>query len=252
MDAATEPLIVVIDHPVAGNPTQFAIESALRALKLEWRVLSFDVAPDNVSVALDGFAVIGITGVMIGPSLQEHATVWYRDRFHDDPPRIDCLSRNQQGSFVGTAHHGEWTTERVRGHLKGSATPLRGIWFGDTAAGLPVDGDLLADQPSPVPPPAETIENANWIALTTAESGPARIEEADWPEDDGSTLVIDLSQRAIDTKHPALDTLSERGYQVVTGLDRMAGTLVRAIRFWTGIEPPPDVIRDAIEEYLGV
>lgn len=76
MEAATEPLLVVIDRPVAGNPAQFAIESALRAMQLDWRVLSFDVPPEDVAAALEGFRVTGIAGVLIGPALQAAAAHW--------------------------------------------------------------------------------------------------------------------------------------------------------------------------------
>ena len=48
MDGTTEPIIAVIGHPIAGNPSQLALERALRAMDLDWRVLSFDVKPDDM------------------------------------------------------------------------------------------------------------------------------------------------------------------------------------------------------------
>lgn len=258
MDAATEPLLVVIDHPIAGNPAQFAIESALRAMQLDWRVLSFDVVPQNAASALEGFAVTGITGVLIGQSLQQEATRWYRRRYREPgPQRIDCLSRNPQQDFVGSDVQSEWISQRIRAHAGGAEAPVPGIWFGDSSAGLPVEPGLLADQPSPIPPPASAIAQANWIAVAASGSEPAgrehaRLYEHQWPQDDGSTLVVDLSDSAIDSPHPALGTLVELGYQVVPPLDRLVGTLATAVRRWTGREPPPEIIRDAIEEYLEV
>ena len=38
MEGTTEPILVVIGNPIAGNPMQFAIERSLRALELDWRV----------------------------------------------------------------------------------------------------------------------------------------------------------------------------------------------------------------------
>lgn len=76
-DGTTEPIIAIIGHPIAGNPSQLAIERSLLSLGMEWRVLSFDVQPRDVAKALDGFAVTGIAGVMIAPTLQQAAGQWF-------------------------------------------------------------------------------------------------------------------------------------------------------------------------------
>lgn len=76
-DGTTEPIIAIIGHPIAGNPSQLAIERSLLSLGMEWRVLSFDVQPQDVAKALDGFAVTGIAGVMIAPTLQQAAGQWF-------------------------------------------------------------------------------------------------------------------------------------------------------------------------------
>ncbi len=96
MDGTTEPIIVVIGHPIAGNPSQFALERALRAMKLDWRVLSFDVKPEDVAAALEGFSVTGIAGVLIDPSVAAPASQWYADRTSSDFAIIDCLCRDDE------------------------------------------------------------------------------------------------------------------------------------------------------------
>ena len=55
MDGTTEPIIAVLGHPIAGNPSQFAFESALQSMELDWRVVSFDVSPEDIPAALQGF-----------------------------------------------------------------------------------------------------------------------------------------------------------------------------------------------------
>ena len=76
MDRTTEPVIAVLGHPIAGNATQFALERAFAAMQIDWRVLSFDVAPSKLHLALEGLDVLGVEGVLIDPSLSDAAKLW--------------------------------------------------------------------------------------------------------------------------------------------------------------------------------
>ena len=94
---------------------------------------------------------------------------------------------------------------------------------------------------------AETIESARTILVVDDLSGPPELEVDEWPEDDGSTLVIDLS-----TQHPMQLRIKELGYEVVSHIDLQIGVLERALEKWTQMKVDSSVIRDAVEEYLGV
>ena len=59
--------------------------------------------------------------------------------------------------------------------------------------------------------------------------------------------MIDLS-----TCHPLQDSISELGYQLLTDSDLFVGVLKRAVEKWSAKQVDPTVIRDAVEEYLGV
>jgi hypothetical protein len=238
MDGTTEPIIVVIGHPIAGNPSQFAVEKALRAMKLDWRVLSFDVKPEDVAAALEGFSVTGIAGVLIDPSVAAAASQWYADKTSSDFAIIDCLYRDDEQQLLGSFEQQAWVDDQISQH----AGEQR-IWLGDTLENAPLSPGGFGETSSPAPPELDVIENADLIAIT----GSSKLEAEDWPENDGSTLIIDLTEG-----HPDQQTLKDRGYRVVATPERQIGTLLRCLQRWTGDLPPADVVHDAIEEYLGV
>jgi hypothetical protein len=244
-DGTTEPIIAIIGHPIAGNPSQLAIERSLHSLGLEWRVLSFDVSPDDVAKALDGFSVTGIAGVMIAPGLHRFAATWYagycqagaaenaesEDKNPEDearvppplPQNIDCLFRGQDLLIRGSDQQQAYVENQFA-----DKTINQAFWLGD----LP-DADQQVRWPS------------DWNLFSTDQPWPHEIDEL--PEDDGTTLVIDFSgDEEINAR------LKELGYEVISEFDLQVGTLVSCIFQWTGRRPSEETIAEAIEEYFGV
>ena len=73
-----ETIVAILGHPVAGNPMQFAMETAASAAHVNLRVLSFDVPPDQQDAALDALAVLGVTGVVLQGDPCSPASVLHR------------------------------------------------------------------------------------------------------------------------------------------------------------------------------
>lgn len=271
MEGTTEPILAILGHPIAGNPSQFAIERALKEMDLDWRVLSFDVAESDVAAALDGFDVLGIRGVLVDVSVSRAASEWYRQRRNlnvDQMPAIDCLYRDQDGQLIGTCELEQWVGQIVDAVAKteqvdsvaddetesagtsdliesGESTESELLWIcvGESDA---VAGSICAlphCQAIQGPLDTEHVAEANVIVLTE----PTELEIEDWPSDDGSTVVIDLADG-----HPERARLSELGYRVVDEMERRDATLAACLLRWTGQLPQSETIRDAMEEYLGV
>ena len=242
MDDTTEPLIVVIGHPIAGNPSQFAMEKALRSLGLDWRVLSFDVLPENIAAALEGFAATGITGVLIDRSVVEPATEWYARKTDVDPDPVDCLTLGKDRLFVGTNERLNWVLDQI------TTLPREKCFcFGNCAPGAEWSAKLLGAERIAGNVSAKQIESADAILLVDDLSGAPELELDEWPKNDGSTVVIDLT-----SGHPKQSRISQLGYRVLTKTDHQIGVLERVLVRWTAHKPTGDVIRDAVEEYLGV
>ncbi|MGI9470775.1 MAG: hypothetical protein ACR2NZ_04545 [Rubripirellula sp.] len=242
MDGTTESIIVVIGDPIAGNPVQFAAERALRSLRLDWRVLSFDVKPEHVATALGGFDVTGIDGVFVDPSLCDQAREWLAARNEVKPESIDSLYRDDQGQFVGANEQREWIDEQIARHGGD-----RRVWIGDHGpnAAATCEGFEMHDNvPSDL---GEVTANADVIVISDRAGKPVELEPDEWADNDGGTLVIDLTNG-----HPDFSRIKQRGYRVVCENERRIGTLQRSLHRWTGEYASADVIHDAIEEYLSV
>ena len=63
--------------PVAGNPTQYMLEKAFDAARLDWRFLTFEVPPLEFEGALRGARIFGFHGVMLAPP---HGHLFCRSR----------------------------------------------------------------------------------------------------------------------------------------------------------------------------
>jgi shikimate dehydrogenase len=53
--------------PVAGNPTQYMLEKAFAAGRLDWRFLTFEVPTIDFEGALRGARIFGFHGIMLAP-----------------------------------------------------------------------------------------------------------------------------------------------------------------------------------------
>lgn len=76
MDETTEPIIAVIGHPIAGNPTQFALEVGLQAAEVDCRVLSIDVEDDRIRDAVVGMDAMNFAGIWVADSSRDAVELW--------------------------------------------------------------------------------------------------------------------------------------------------------------------------------
>ena len=242
MDGTTEPILVVVGNPIAGNPAQFALERALRALELDWRVLSFDVTPDNVPAAIGGFAVTGIAGVLIARELASQAAAWSSNPQQAINKAIDCFFRDAEDNFTGEDQTQLWLTAQIEKFSHG-----RRIWLGADSTTGPLqasDFEQIAWSDHDL---TKTIAEASTIVLNADHGPDAELDLEDWPENEGRTLVIDLG-----TNSKIAANFRNQGYLVIGEDEFRVGSLQRCITRWTGKTPSEDVIIDAIEEYLSV
>ncbi|MCO8124118.1 hypothetical protein NHH03_20405 [Stieleria sp. TO1_6] len=236
MDGITEPVVLVLGHPIAGNPAQFALERAFASLDLQWRVLSCDVSPDQVADAIAGADVLGFRGLLLDRNLVDATPggesprdlYWRLPDTHDAWQAEDVLAI--------------WLRQMIRDHfdeLKKPVGPL--LWIGDPNPSFP--SEIASEQSqSPIAwASAESIEHADLIAISKS------IVVAEWPVCNDSTLVIDFANPPNDA-----DQIRSLGYRVLSREEERIGVLTESFYRWTGQRPGIDVLTDAIEEYLAV
>ena len=242
MEGTTEPILVVIGNPVAGNPAQFALERALRALELDWRVLSFDVVPDDVGAAVQGFAVTGIVGVLVARELTENAGTWNVNRDEKSTKTIDCFYRNDENQFVGEDLTLAWLQTQIDKFKEG-----RRIWIGGEESNPQINSESFENFSTSSEELTEAVSQASVIIMNPKDSGSLDVDLDDWPENDGQTLII-----SPEVQPEMISKLRELGYLVIGQEELRVGSLQNCITRWTGQTPLDDVLIDAIEEYLSV
>lgn len=111
MDETTEPIIAVIGHPIAGNPTQFALETGLQAAGIDCRVLSVDLSPDKIEPALIGMLAMDFKAVWVASSCRptiENAVL-------KSESKIDLLLRvPPQGSPSDVVTYAGWYPQSLK------------------------------------------------------------------------------------------------------------------------------------------
>ena len=237
MDGITEPVVLVIGHPIAGNPAQFALERAFDSLGLPWRVLSCDVPPAQIDEAIAGAEVLGFRGLLLDRNM-------VRD-VDDQTDRPDFYWRSSKTKDIWQTENilATWLESEIRIHFESSETPIGPLlWIGTPDPSFPVE---IADEQSQSPiawASPEAIEHANLIAISET------VDFSQWPHcDGGGTLVIDFANPQND--HRQLDSL---GYKVLGREQARIGILLECIERCTGQQPNVDVLTEAIEEYLAI
>ncbi|TWT82492.1 hypothetical protein CA13_39550 [Planctomycetes bacterium CA13] len=262
MDGTTESIIAVIGHPIAGNPTQFALERVFDSLHLDWRVLSFDVKPENLATALLGLEVLGVQGVLLDTALTKHTATQHAapvsDENTSDEPNLvkfDCFYRNEKirVGLIGYDAQSDWIRRQIETHYRSANESLSrsvcviGQFHLDEQRVLPKefsesvafllreDGEKFEE---------DVIRDAGIILLGEHN---AALEWDDWLLSNSSVLVVDMTDG-----YPLLPKLVESGRTVITCDQRQVGALCHCIEQWIGETPSPEIIIDAIEEYMAV
>lgn len=274
-------ICALVGQPVAGNPTQYMIEKAFAHHGLDWRYLTLEVAPAELADAIRGMRAMGFRG---GNITKPHkvAVVEHLDRLSDSAAMmgaVNCIVREDhrlvgentdgKGFMKSLATVADPAGKRIvlfgaggaaraigiELALAGAAgitvvnrTPERGQELVDlltaktqTAAALAVwSGDFA------LPADVEITVNATSIGMNDPE---ARLP-VDFRAAAKSLVAADVVASPPDTRF--LDEARRHGATTLDGLGMIVHQAAIAFRLWTGIDPDTAVMREAVEEFLGV
>src|SRR5215469_10394177 len=114
--SSLQEICTLFGQPVAGNPTQYMIEKAFAHHGLDWRYLTLEVAPEDLSDAVRGMRAMGFRG---GNITKPHkvAVVQWLDRLSDAAAlmgAVNCIVREDR-HLVGENTDGKGFMQSLTG-----------------------------------------------------------------------------------------------------------------------------------------
>jgi shikimate dehydrogenase len=268
-------------QPVAGNPTQYMMERAFAHHHLDWRYLTLEVAPEHLGDALRGMRAMGFRG---GNITKPHKceVIPFLDGTSEAAGlmgAVNCINRVGD-QLIGENTDGKGFVQSLRELVDpagkrvvllgaGGAARAIGVELGlaavseihvvnRTAARGEELAQLLSDKVKAasrfslweadfeVPPGTDVVINATSIGLFEPEARVPIAIESLQPEMVVADVVFNPPQTRL------LREAETRGCRTLDGLGMLVNQGVIGFRIWTEIDPEPTVMREALEEFLGI
>jgi shikimate dehydrogenase len=280
-DSPIQEIVCCMGQPVAGNPTQFMMERALAAAGLDWRYLTLEVPPENLASAVLGMRAMGFRG---GNFTIPHkvAVIEYLDELSEAAElmgAVNCVNRVGQ-RLLGENTDGKGFVQSLRSLADPAGSKVAILGAGGAARAIAVElglsgaeeivivnrtadrgqalVDLLNDRvkvPSrlvhlsgdySVEPGTKIVINATSIGLADPEAHVPVYIGSITPE----MVVADVVFNPPRTRF--LRDAESRGCKTLDGLGMLVNQGVIGFKIWTGVNPDPAVMQEALEEYLEI
>jgi shikimate dehydrogenase len=274
-------LVGVFGKPVAENPTQAMVEAAFRHHDLPWRYLTIEVDPADLGDAVRGARAMGFAGFNCTIP-HKVAVIPHLDGLGESAAlmgAVNCVVR-RDGKLIGENTDGKGFVSALQtlADPKGMRVVLFGA--GGAARAIGVEMGLAGARRITVVNRGE--ERGRELVALLSERAKVAAEFVRWDGDyqvpEGTDVVInatsiglfpDVDARLaldVDTLQPGtlvadvipnpprtrlLRDAEARGCTVIDGLGMLVNQGVLGIRYWTGIDPNPKVMRRALEEVFG-
>lgn len=274
-------IVGVFGQPVAGNPTQYIVEKAFQRAGLDWRYLTLEVAPADLGDAVRGARAMGFRGFNCTIP-HKVAVLQYLDRTSEAAGlmgAVNCVHR-VGSELVGENTDGKGFLQSLRGVCDPNGKRIVVLGAGGAARAITVElglagaaeitvvnrnpergydlVDLLCTRvhvnaiyspwPDPylVPETADVLINATSIGLGDAN---ARVP-LDLHTLRPALVVADVIFNPAETW--LLRQARQRGCRTLEGLGMLVNQAVIGFKIWTGVDPDAELMREALEEFLGI
>jgi shikimate dehydrogenase len=273
----------LIAQPVAGNPTHFMVEQALALAGLDWRFMSFEVAPERLDDAIRGIRALGFRGVKVAEPFQE-TVLTYLDDLTERARQcgsVNCVTydgnrlvgdntegialvellggqaetKGRQAMILGTGRLARaLATELVRSGISGLNVVGRSLESGRrfvelirSQTAIPVSLIQFKEKESIQIDPAVTLL-INATSLGTFRPNAPLPLEAKSTSPGG--IVVDVTYNSPSTW--LTSEAAKRGCHIIEGVDLFVRQTALALSTWTGAPTDLAAMRDAAEEFLGL
>lgn len=271
-------LVAVFGKPVAENPTQAMIEAAFRHHGLAWRYLTVEVDPADLEDAVRGARVMGFAGFNCTIP-HKVAVIPYLDGLGESAEvmgAVNCVVRRGD-RFIGENTDGKGFVRSLREIVDPAGKRVLILGAGGAARAIAVETALagathvtivnrsetrgralcglledklgLSTEFAPwstgirVPEETEVVINATSIGLYPDVDARLPI---DFGSLESSMVVADVIPNPPRTH--LVKTAAAKGCRVIDGLGMLVNQGVIGLKYWTGVDADPVVMRNALEE----
>lgn len=268
-------------QPVAENPTQAMIEAAYRHHGLDWRYLTIEVAPEGLADAVRGARAMGFAGFNCTIP-HKVAVIEHLDGLGESASlmgAVNCVVR-RDGKLIGENTDGKGFVESLRTLTDPTGKSVVMFGAGGAARAIGVEVALAGATKITIVNRTEARgaelvallrEKVNVEAELVVWDGDYKIPEGTgvvinatsiglFPDVDArialdvGTLTADMVVADVIPNPPVTRLVRdarETGCQVIDGLGMLVNQGVIGIRYWTGVDPAPEVMRQALEDVFG-
>jgi len=271
-------LTAAFGQPISENPTQVMVEAAYQHHNLDWRYLTIEVGPNDLEAAVRGAKVMGFQGFNCTIPHKVNV-IQYLDGLGESASlmgAVNCVVR-KEGQWIGENTDGkgfvlslqELTDPKGKKVvIFGAGGAARAISVEVALAGathitivnrsnergeeltnllnekLPVSADFTPwSSTYSIPSDTNVVINATSIGLF-----PDIEARLDFEPD---SLLSNMVVADVIPNPPPTNLVRDarsKGCKVIDGLGMLVNQGVIGIKHWTGIDPDPMVMRNALEE----
>ena len=274
-------LTAAFGQPISENPTQVMVEAAYRHHNLDWRYLTIEVAPDGLADAVAGARAMGFAGFNCTiPHKVE--VIEHLDGLGESASlmgAVNCVVRRDE-KLIGENTDGKGFVESLR-----ELTDPKGksvVMFGAGGAARAIGVEVALAGATKITVVNRSVERGEELTKLLNDKVPAEADFAHWqgtfdipestdvvinatsiglfPDVDArvdfnpDSLTPDMVVADVIPNPPLTNLVKDaraKGCKVIDGLGMLVNQGVIGIRYWTGVEPDPAVMRAALEEVFG-
>jgi len=271
-------LVGVFGFPVAENPTQAMIEPALAEMGLNWRYLTVEVRPTDLGAAVQGARAMNWRGFNCTIP-HKVAVIPYLDRLNPAAELIGAVNCviNHHGELIGENTDGKGFLQSLANvhRIKG----LNAVVLGAGGAARAIAVELALAHAASITIVNRSVDRGQALSRLILERTGASSSFVPWEGEyqipENSDLLVNATSVGLypDTQarlhvdmqgiQPGLivcdvipnpqqtrllQVAAEQGCTVLDGLGMLVNQAVIGIRLWTGCEPSPQIMRQALAE----
>jgi len=267
--------------PIAENPSQYMMEAAYRHHDLDWRYLSLEVTPDGLADAVRGARAFGFRGFNCTIP-HKTAVIEHLDGLGESAAlmgAVNCVVRRGE-ELIGENTDGKGFVEAYRTIDSPAGKKIVVLGAGGAARAITVEMALAGAADFTIV--NRTLSRGEALTELLAERVHVQAGFVPWngnyqiPE--GTDVIInctsiglfpdvdarlDLDMDTISSEMVVADVIpnppktrlvrdaTERGCRVIDGMGMLVNQGCLGFKYWTGVDPDPQSMYDALAEVFG-